>query len=81
MTHTEIQRTIDRCRCIVSMQKNSIRGEELHYGNLKIEQGKLYYEHSVMLDGGSYFGSDSYRISALSWREATPEEIEKYVKP
>jgi len=82
LTIEEIQAVIDKGGCLVSDDK------EIHYGRLELtlddaEQDVLYYEFSNLIGNlflkDKKFGEGFYTVDFYEWREATPEEIEKYV--
>lgn len=85
LTIEQIQAVIDKGGCLISDEK------EIHYGRLEltlddaVQDGLyyLYYEFSNLIGNlflkDKNFGEGLYTVDFYEWREATPEEIEKYV--
>lgn len=81
MTEQEIESVIDKGGFLVSTSKIGEPYEEIHYKNLRIKKGVLHYGNSRFLSDvyPTAMGADYYVISRYNWREATPEEVEKFI--
>ena len=80
MTQSEIQAIIDRGGFLVSMSATDASTlHEIHYSNVFIKYGNLYFGLSKFTEDNVEMMGGFYPIEQYPLREATPEEVEKYV--